>query len=417
MKNIQTNIKKEKQLFKNIFYMGILQGSNILLPLILVPYLILTLGSEKFGLIMFANSFIIYFVTLTSFGFNISATRNISLYRDKPDQISKIFTTVMFIKIILLLISFLIFSILIYSIELFNTDWQIFLYYFGLVIGQVLFPIWYFQGLEKMKYITYINLGSKILVLILILVFVNDSRDYTIVPIIYSFGAILSGLIAFIIAYKSISFKVFTYNDVKETFMDSLKIFISNASINLYTNTNIFLLGIFTNYQIVGIYAGFEKIISAIKGMIQAVFQAIFPWLSNKKDIKKYINIILPIISLITLLGSIIIYYFSNEILELIFNDTSMMNYSYLFQIMLVIPFLASLNMIYNFLYLNAIKAYTQRMNMMLIVGTTSIIFGVTLTFFLGVEGTVINIIFIELLLLYMGYKLFTKTNIVPEKK
>jgi len=417
LKNIQTNIKKEKQLFKNIFYMGILQGSNILLPLILVPYLILTLGSEKFGLIMFANSFIIYFVTLTSFGFNISATRNISLYRDKPDQISKIFTTVMFIKIILLLISFLIFSILIYSIELFNTDWQIFLYYFGLVIGQVLFPIWYFQGLEKMKYITYINLGSKILVLILILVFVNDSRDYTIVPIIYSFGAILSGLIAFIIAYKSISFKVFTYNDVKETFMDSLKIFISNASINLYTNTNIFLLGIFTNYQIVGIYAGFEKIISAIKGMIQAVFQAIFPWLSNKKDIKKYINIILPIISLITLLGSIIIYYFSNEILELIFNDTSMMNYSYLFQIMLVIPFLASLNMIYNFLYLNAIKAYTQRMNMMLIVGTTSIIFGVTLTFFLGVEGTVINIIFIELLLLYMGYKLFTKTNIVPEKK
>ena len=66
----------------------------------------------------------------------------------------------------------------------------------GLSIGELLLPIWYFQGVEKMKYLTIINVGSRIVFTVFIFVFVKQKEDYILVPLFNSLGAILGGVYA-----------------------------------------------------------------------------------------------------------------------------------------------------------------------------------------------------------------------------
>ncbi|MEK3992221.1 flippase [Robertmurraya sp. FSL R5-0851] len=273
----------KKRLVTNFLSLASVQGLNFILPLVTLPYLLQTVGPSKFGLISFAQAFIQYFILFTDYGFNLVATRDISLARDNKQRLSTIFSTVMLIRTLLLMVSFILLIILVLLVPKFQGDSMIYFITFGMVIGNVLFPIWFFQGIEQMKTISILNVISKGIFTVGIFIFVKDPSEYLLVPILNTLGSIAIGFIAIyiILTRYHIRFIRPSIPDIKNQLKEGWHIFVSNVVTSLYTTSNIFILGFFASNTIVGYYSSAEKVVKAVSSVISPLVQTIYPYLSK----------------------------------------------------------------------------------------------------------------------------------------
>lgn len=410
-------MSRKKRLISNFLSLVVLQGTNYILPLMLIPYLVRVLGPDKYGTVVFAQSIIQYFLILTNYGFELSVTKSISISRNDEGKISKIYSTVLFIKILLSFISFLLLTILIISSQKFTNDWLLYYLSFIIVIGSSIFPSWLFQGLEKMKYITILNLISKFIITILIFLLIKNSDDYLLYAFLNSFGYIIIGVISQIIIFKKLGIKIckVSLNDIVEQLKDSWHVFLSQLSVSFYTSSNTVILGLFTNNTIVGYYAAAEKLVRAVQGLFFPIYQATFPFISNAinesvENGLKIIKKIFRISGILTLLVSIILFLSADLIALFILGDNFTQSIIIL-KILCLIPFFAGLNNILGvqiMLNLNMKKAFS---NITIISGIFNIIMSITLTFLLGYIGTAISLIITEFIMVTAMYLYLFKKN------
>jgi PST family polysaccharide transporter len=320
--------QENRRLLENIFSLGLLQGANFFLPLITIPYLVRILGPDYFGLLAFATATIMYLALITDYGFNLSATRQISIYRDNHKKVSEIFSSVMIIKTSLMLIGLVGIIILVTVVDKFHEHWEVYIVTFGIVIGQVLFPIWLFQGVEMMKYITYINIFSKIIFTILIFIFVDSKSDFLLVPLFTALGSILGGIWSLNLVINKMCYKFAwpRWTEIKFQLKDGWHVFFSSIAISIYTISATFILGLLTNNSAVGQFAAVDKIIQAGKGIYQPISQAIFPMIGKKFHQDKLLALMLikrltqiTILTMSMLSGCI--YLFSEFIIRIILGD------------------------------------------------------------------------------------------------
>lgn len=271
------------RLIGNTFSLTILQCANYLLPLVTLPYLFRVLEADKYGLVTFAQNCIQYFVILTDYGFALSATRDISTHRTNRAEVATIFSAVFLAKFVLLVFSFLILLGLAVVVPKFAADPWVYLFMFGVVIGQVLFPAWFFQGIERMEFVAILNLLARLLFTVLIFVVVKRKEDYLLVPLLNSLGSIVAGLLGLIIALTK--FRVRPALPSFRFFVRQLKasgqIFVAKAATSLYTTSNVVILGFFASDAVVGYYGAGEKIVRAIQGLTLPFSQAGYPYVSR----------------------------------------------------------------------------------------------------------------------------------------
>lgn len=338
---LKFSIEENKRLLSNFFSLSILQGANYILSILTFPYLLSVLGIEKFGLLAFATSFIMFFQIFADYGFNLTVTRQVSINRDNQKKINEIFNAVLFIKLGLIFISFIILLIFINIFDKLHQDYVIYLFTFGTVIGNALFPIWFFQGIENMKFITYLNIFSKSIFTISIFIFITTAEDYIYVPLINSLGFLISGIISMIIVYKKfgINIKLPNKKIMKFYLIDGFSIFLSNIFISIYSYVPILFLGFFANNHLVGIYSIIEKTVAIFNGLFAPVSQTLFPYVSKKiyQDKLKAIGLISRILKgyvAVALLLILVINIFAFDLLRLISKDNVLATqYTFLLQI------------------------------------------------------------------------------------
>ena len=353
---LQDNDKR--RLLENFLSLSVLQGANYILPLITLPYLVRVLGPEKFGLIAFAQAFIGYFIILTNYGFNLSATREISINRDKKEKVSEIFNSVMIVKFLLGILSFFILALILIFIPKFRNDWLVYIFTFGMVIGQILFPVWFFQGMERMKYITILNIIAKGIFTICIFIFIRKMADYLYVPLINSMGFLVAGGLSLRIVSKDFGIKFIlpSFEAIKYQLKEGWHIFISTVAISLYTTSNTFILGLFTNNTIVGYYAAAEKIVKAVQGLLVPISQTAYPHISklaseSKERALNFIRKLVKIVGGISFIISLSIFIFAKLIVNIILGPQYQQSIIVL-RILAFLPFMIGLATVYATLFL-----------------------------------------------------------------
>jgi len=273
-----------RKLIENFSALFILQGINYILPLITFPYLVRVLGPAKYGLVNFAYSFVWYFILLTDYGFNFSANREASIYREDKNRLSKIYSSVTLVKIILCIMSFIILTILVMLVPKFHSDMRLYYLTFLMVLGYLLFPVWLYQGIERMKYVTVLNVVAKSLFTICIFIFIKRAGDYVLVALLNSFGYISVGVINIFVLRRNfgIKFVFVSFDELKHQFKDGWHVFISTIAVSAYTNTRLFAVGLLTNDTITGFYAIAEKFIRIIQSAVLApLAQTVYPRLTK----------------------------------------------------------------------------------------------------------------------------------------
>ncbi|HIP29322.1 MAG TPA: hypothetical protein EYG83_00715, partial [Sulfurospirillum arcachonense] len=260
----------------------------------------------------------------TDYGFDLSATKHISTSVDNQKKIDEIFSSVIMIKSVMALLFFLFLLFLITFVDKFSENASLYVYAYGLIVGQVLFPVWFFQGIEKMRYITILNAVSKIIFAVAIFIFVNVEEDLYLVFLFYSLGSMVAGALAFNIAVKKfgVSFSL----QSKETYLYYLKdawyIFTSRVAVQLYQSINVIVLAFFVSNTVVGYYAIVEKIVRAGGSIIVSLPKAVYPHLAKvyKRSVSEfYMRNMQLSLALFMVMAPIagLVYYFAPEILSI----------------------------------------------------------------------------------------------------
>lgn len=317
-KNIGSNYKR---VISNFLSLSILQSLNYILPLITFPYLIQVLGVEKFGLVSFSTSVALYFGVISDYGYKLTAPRDIAKCDNNKDEVNRIANVVFVSKLIILTFCLLVLLILVNYVSPFKDHKLIYLTSFFSITCQSFIPIWFFQGKEEMKYITYVNIFAKFMFLILVFSCISRPEDYYYVPLFTAIGFFIS---AFLSIYKikeryNYSFKWPNLSDIKKGFKEGWEIFVGSAFTLLYTNSNIVLLGLYTSPTVVGYYTIADKIVSAISGLFIPLNQAIYPFLSKQyNNSKAKFNSILIKLQKYLFLVSLILFLIFSSLTELI---------------------------------------------------------------------------------------------------
>ena len=318
---IRTIFLKNKILFKNFSSLSLLQISQYLIPLITFPYLVRVLGPDGYGLVAFATAFVGYFTVITDYGFNLSATKQISLNRSDKKKTSEIFNSVLTVKLLLFLLSILVVIPITLLFDRFNKDAAIYLISFVSVFGTVLFPVWFFQGIERMGYISAISITLKILWAISIFIFVHSYNDILILVSLNTLSSLLTGIIGITIVVFGFKVKIEVPNKnlIKYQFNKGWHYFLSTASISLYTISNIFILGLFASDTVVGYFSAADKIRQAIQNLSSSAGTTIFPHLSSEFNRSKtaainFLRKYVLIVGTLTFLASLTLFVFSKQI-------------------------------------------------------------------------------------------------------
>jgi len=171
-----------------------IQACNFLVPLLALPWLSRTLGPEKVGVIGFAQAFIQFFIMLTDFGFDLTVTRKVSIKRDNPVELARLYWTVTIAKSGLAAVSMLVILVLLLCVPALYPDRSVIMIGFLALVGTVLNPLWLYQGLERMPKMALASLLSRVVCLVPFFLFVRSPQDYLIAAVTLSVPLLLSGV-------------------------------------------------------------------------------------------------------------------------------------------------------------------------------------------------------------------------------
>ncbi len=257
----------------------VIHFANYFLPLVTFPYLLRVLGPTGFGLVVFGQSLIGYFMIFVDYGFTYSATRKISVERDDPIAVSRTAFSVWAAKAAFCAAGLAVLLILVGLIPALRKEGLLMLVLYGVVVGNAIFPAWLFQGMERMFPITAISTSLKTLMLAAIFVLVRKPEHYVLYAAILSIGTLASGMAGAIVAaiVFRLRFVPPTIGRIRDDVAEGWMIFLSTASTSLYTAGNGFILGLIAGPTIVGYYGSSEKIVKACAGLVSPISQAAYP--------------------------------------------------------------------------------------------------------------------------------------------
>ncbi|MEH7225029.1 oligosaccharide flippase family protein [Bacillus sp. JJ1566] len=284
----------KKSILKNALYKITLNFFNLVIPLLIGPYVFRVLGSESIGRVKYAESIFNYFFIFASFGVYQYGLREISRIKHDKQKVAKLFTSLFTISLLTNLIVFAIFVLV--SFMGFGQD-VIFpvLLIFGInFVLNIFYVEWMNEAFESYDFITIKTIAVKLIYVILLISFIKNSDDYMWFAVLLVISTFLNNIISFVYVKKKIAFnfkEIEILPHIKPMF---LVVIFMNGNI-LYTQLDIFMLGRFVSEASVSFYIMSQQMMMIISTLLLSIVQVTIPRLSHmlgSEDEESYLLLI-----------------------------------------------------------------------------------------------------------------------------
>lgn len=266
----------------NVIALYGVQACTYALPLITFPYLARVFGPSGWGVLVFAQAIGDLIAGVVEYGFEISAARDASRHRHEPKHLSALISGVLGAKFLLAVICIAgaVFSRrfthhIAPSLALFwtSTIWG---------VCQGVNMLWYFQGLERMRLASLLEVSGKVLATLSIFVLVHKPTDGWKVMAAQCVGCVVAHGVTVFIAYSEVGFQWPTPASVWEALRLGSSMFLFRAALSIYGSVNRLILGAAAPVAALGEFAGAEKITRVFQQGMWPVNQALYPRLTKQ---------------------------------------------------------------------------------------------------------------------------------------
>lgn len=344
----------KKTILKNITSLFTIQIANYLLPMVSVPIISRIIGPEKFGILNNAEAVVGYFILIVNYGFDLTATRKVAQKRNDAKFINELFSTVLWCKVLLFVITLLLFIGCFALFPVFVAEWKVMVYSYIIVISWVITPNWLYQGMQELHRIAIFNVIMKMLFTIAVLLAVRSKSDYIYQPLVFGAVQIAIGYYSFKYAMRrySIVINIISFKRVLKVLRDEYMVFFSTIVINLYTTTNIVLLGALANNAEVGYYTAAIKIVLIAQTVITLpLSNSFFPYVGaafshGRDEGIQAAQKVLPIVTIVGVVASAGMVLFGPWALRLFYGEDFALSIP-IFLILSVTPLLIIVSNVY----------------------------------------------------------------------
>ena len=401
---------------KNFFNLIINQGINIFIALLATRVLFSTLGEAQFGLVNLALSVVLLSSIAVSYGYHLNGPKRIALFRDQSGKKQSLINEIILTRIIIATGMAIILFCLTYFFGFFKSYAALLYYSLILLFSQALFPMFYFQGNDKIAWASLVNAFAKGAYLLLIILFIKTPDDATYVNFLFGLSALVVYIVFWVIIYKKEKIKwvwVSIYN-IKNRFIENFQFFISSIAGHVSIHGGLIILANFVNNTVLGEFALAQKIALLMRMVpiffTQAILQkASILFKSDKIEFNSYVNRIFIIGLTITFAMGLIVIIFSKWIIFLlagshvIYSDT-------ILKILAFIPFFSMLN------FNNMIKILVDEKKHLLtkatwITAIIMLILATTGSYYYGGYGLSIALVLTEIVSFIVHSVLLIKNN------
>jgi len=335
---------------KNFFNLIINQGINILIALLATRILFSTLGEAQYGLVNLALSVVLLSSITVSYGYHLNGPKRIALFRDESAKKETLINEIIATRIIIAFGMAIILFCLTYFFGFFKSYAALLYYSLILLFSQALFPMFYFQGNDKIAWASLVNAFAKGAYLLLIVLFIKIPEDAAYVNFLFGITALIVYIVTWIIIYKKEKIKLVwvSIHNIKKRFVENFQFFISSIAGHVSIHGGLIILSNFVNNSVLGEFALAQKIALLMRMVpvffTQAILQkASILFKSDKAEFKRYVNLIFIIGLSITFAMGLIAVIFSKWIIFLLAGSQVLYSETIL-KILAFIPFMSMLN-------------------------------------------------------------------------
>lgn len=364
-------MKRNKKVANNIIMLYIMNITQLVLPLVTLPYLTRVLSVEGYGIVSYVKSIMTYATLVIEFGFILSGTKDIVEAKENKEEIGKIIGKITEGKILLSLVSLCILFIMIYTIPLLRRHVLFTLLSFGAPFLSIFLYDYLFRGLEKMQIVTMRYLIMKGVSTLLTFIVIKNESQLILIPILDILGSFCA--VCWVhseIKKLGIEIRRDTITHVIQSIRTSFTYFLSDVATTAFGALNTFFVGIYLSASDVAFWGVTFSFVGAIQSMYSPISDGIYPHMIKTKSLKLFKKIILFFIPFL-ILGCTITFFSAKFIMYIIGGQKYVMAAPYLretipliiisfFSILFGWPLLGAINKVRETTFTTVITAILQ---------------------------------------------------------